>query len=115
MQLAHQLSDMRKHCETLKTERDRLINSQERLQNKLESSENMLLALKGRAANTKKYEEQLKSKCSALQAALEAATTRGPSIVKVSPGPKRTREELKLREECRKKVYFRKLENVCPR
>jgi len=88
----------------LKTERDSLTISQDRVQQKLDSTENVLLAFKGRAANTKKFEEQLKNKCSALQAALEAATSRAPSVVKVSPGPKRTREELKLREECRKKV-----------
>ncbi len=89
---------------SLKTERDRLTVSQERLQQKLESAENTILVLRGRASNAKKHEDQLKAKCAALQVALETTAARAPSVVKVSPGPKRTREELKLREECRKKV-----------
>ncbi len=75
------------------------------LHDRLKNSEGVVMAMKGRANNARKYEKELKSKCSTLEKALEVTSARSPIVVKVHSSEK-TREELRLMEECRKKVHI---------
>ena len=50
---------------------------------------------------SKKTQEQLQGKNSALEKALESASSQSPTVVKVST---RSREELRLAADCRRKV-----------
>ena len=84
-----------------------VIRSREKeMESKLRIAEDTVLAMKGRANTSKRYEEQLKLKCSSLEAALEAASTKPPRVVKV-PCHDKTRVEMQLIKECQKKVSGR--------
>ena len=70
--------------------------------------ESIVLAMRGRATNAKKHEERLKLKCTMLEKSLEVVSSKSPTVIRVQQSAERTREELRLMEECKKKVRGRR-------
>lgn len=102
--MVQQLTGLKEQYSVFHKQIDELNTIQNKLQHKLTTSHGELQALKGHALNTNKYKKQLEAKCSTLETALELVSNQAPTIVKLSPGPQRTRAELRLRQECQKKV-----------
>lgn len=73
----------------------------ESLQQKLKHSQDDVLATRGRLTTSKKLNEQLRLKFSELDKALNEATSKSPTVIKVAS---RSKEELRLLTECKKKV-----------
>lgn len=103
LQVTSALSCLREQCRKMQVEQNFLRSREKDLQDKLRITEDMILAMKGRASSTKRYEEQLKQKCRSLEQALEIARVRSPNIVKV-PCLEKSRVEMELLKECRRKV-----------
>ena len=97
------VSCLREQCRKLQVENNLIKSKEKEVENKLHIAEDMILALKGRASTSKRYEEQLKLKCSSLEKALDAASCRPPQVVKV-PCHEKTKVEMELIKECQKKV-----------
>ena len=64
-------------------------------------SQDDILALKGRLTSAKKSKDQFQIKCTTLEKMVESLNSRSPAVVKVAT---RSREELRLAEECKRKV-----------
>ena len=77
-----------------------LKSREKELEDRLKIGEDMILALRGRTTSARKMEEQLKTKVTTLERALEVANSR-PAPARV---PTRTKVELELIKECKKKV-----------
>lgn len=106
-QLSSALCCLREQLRKLQVEHNYHCTRQQELQDKLKISENMILALKGRAASAKRYEEQLKLKCRSLEQALQLYKEQASAVAKVpSRECSRTcgKVELELLKDCRKKV-----------
>ena len=67
-------------------------------------SQDEVLALRGRLTSTRKACEQLQMKCTSLEHTVETLARRSPTVVRV---PSRSREEVRLTEECKRKVGMR--------
>lgn len=93
---------MREQCRKLQIDNKFLKARENELEERLKIGEDMILAMRGRANSSRKVEEQLKSKCTSLERALELANSR-PAACRV-PNHVKTRVELELIKECKKKV-----------
>lgn len=98
------LTCLREQCKKLQVGNNLLKSREKELGEKLRITEDMILSLKGRANSAKRYEEQLKFKCSSLERALEVSSKKPPTIVKVPDEERSSRMEMELMKECRKKV-----------
>ena len=97
-----QASKQRSESETLHLQ---LRNSKQKQQR----SRDEILALRGRLANSRKTHEQLQAHCSALERTVEGQTQKLSSVVRTGGGGGRSKDEVRLAKECRKKVSSREM------
>lgn len=109
MQLTSSLSALREQCRKLQVDHNFLKAREKELEARLKIGEDMILAMKGRANSSRKVEEQLRCKCTSLERALELANLR-PTVCRVPI--EKTRVELELIKECKKKVSSRRAISV---
>ncbi len=102
------LSCLKEQCRKLRVENNVIRTREKEMGSKFRITEDMIMAMKGRANTAKRYEEQLKLKCSSLEKALEAASNKPPTVVKV-PCHEKTKVEMQLIKECQKKVKDKKV------
>ena len=100
-QLNTQLASLREHCKSLRVENSELQSSLTTAQERYKHSQDDILALKGRLTSTRKSSDQFQMKCTTLEKMVESLNSRSPTVVKVTT---RSREELRLAEECKRKV-----------
>lgn len=103
VQLTNSLCTMKEQCRKLQVDSKFLHCHGKELEDRLKISEDMILALRGRASSSKKMEERLRDKCSSLERALDTASVQARAAVRV-PVQEKTRVELELLKECKKKV-----------
>ena len=101
LQLSARVSSLHEQCRVLKAGNDQLQSTLTAAQQRYKQSQDEVLALKGRLASTRKSNEQLQMKCSSLEQVVDTLQSRSPTVVKV---PTKSREEVRLIEECRRKV-----------
>ena len=92
-------SKQRSESETLHLQLRNSKQKQQRLRDEI-------LALRGRLANSRKTHEQLQAHCSALEKTVEGKTQKLLSAARAGGGGGggRSKEEIRLAKECRKKV-----------
>jgi hypothetical protein len=102
LQLTSSLACSREQCRKLQVDNNFLKSRETELEDRIKIAENMIIAMKGRASNSRKLEERLRSQITGLERALELANAR-PATCRISH-PEKTRIELELLRECKKKV-----------
>ncbi len=110
LQLSSQLTNWRERCYTLRADNTQLMSSLTSAQKNCHHSQDEVLALRGRLTSTRKACEQLQMKCTSLEHTVETLARRSPTVVRV---PSRSREEVRLTEECKRKVGMRCCTLVC--
>ncbi|XP_064383941.1 myosin-11-like isoform X2 [Halichondria panicea] len=98
--LSSQLTNWRERCYTLRADNTQLMSSLTSAQKNFHHSQDEVLALRGRLTSTRKACEQLQMKCTSLEHTVETLARRSPTVVRV---PSRSREEVRLTEECKRK------------
>ena len=83
----------------------------ETAQQKWKHSQDEVLALRGRLTNSKKLHEQLQVRYSELDRAMSEAISKSPTVI--NRVTSRTKEELRLLMECKKKVSMRQQSGLC--